>query len=102
MYVEHACMYVEHASSKGGGDTSKTPLPVRVFDDSTKRTSIKYMISEGPQKLIHKDTILILVYIHTYILTFARRINIDFNSSATLRNEIPKRTCLGIDFQQQK
>ena len=31
MYVEHACMYVEHASSKGGGDTSKTPLPVRVF-----------------------------------------------------------------------
>ena len=41
-------------------------------------------------------------YIRTYILTFARRINIDFNSSATLRNEIPKRTCLGLDFQQQK
>ena len=53
----------------------KTPLPVRVFDDSTQRTSINVMLFWNPQKLIHKDTILILVYIHTYPV-FARRINI--------------------------
>ena len=53
------------------------------------------------QKLIYKDIILILhTYIHTYILTFARRINIDFNSCATHRIEIPKRTRLGEDFQK--
>ena len=31
MYVEHACMYVKLSSKGGGGDRSKTPLPVRVF-----------------------------------------------------------------------
>ena len=49
------------------------------------------------QKDTGRDTILILVY----ILTFARRINIDFNSCATHRNEIPTRKCLGMNFQQK-
>ena len=35
MYVEHVCMYVEHASSKRRGDRSKTTLPVKVFAIST-------------------------------------------------------------------
>ena len=42
-------------------------------------------------------------YIHTYVHTYAlvaRRINIDFNSCATHRIEIPKRTRLGEDFQK--
>ena len=39
------------------------------------------MVFRNHQKVIHIDTILILVYIHTY-WEFARRINIDFNSCA--------------------
>ena len=57
------------------------------------------MIFGSNQKLIDIHTY-INTSIHTYILTFARRINIDFNSCATHRIEIPKRTRLGEDFQK--
>ena len=35
-----------------------------------KRKAIKGMLLGDTLKLIHKDTILILVYIHTYIRTY--------------------------------
>ena len=50
----------------------------------TQRDPIKGMIFGDPQKLIHIDTILILIYIHTYILTSDRRINI-----AQLTRDVP-------------
>ena len=53
----------------------KTPLPVRVFAISTQREPAKGIDFSKFQKDTGRDTILILVYIHTYPV-FARRINI--------------------------
>ena len=54
---------------------SKNPLPVRVFAISQQREPANVIDFLKFQKDTGRDTILILVYIHTYPV-FARRINI--------------------------
>ena len=70
---------------------------MKVFAIRTQRNPARPIDFLNFQKDTGRDTILILVYIHTYPV-FARRINIDFSSCATHRIEIPKRTRLGFDF----
>ena len=67
----------------------KNPLPVRENAFGTQRATAKSIVCSSPQKVVHIDTILILIY-----WEFARRINIDFNSCATHRTEIPKSICM--------
>ena len=54
---------------------SKTPLPVMLFAIPTQRKPPNRNVFLNFQKDTVRDTILILVYIHTYPV-FARRINI--------------------------
>ena len=71
-------MYVQNPSAREGFllevaktrmflTMAKSPLPVRVFAFWAERLSPNIIVFGNPQKVIHIDTILILVYIHTQV-----------------------------------
>ena len=64
--LNHVCMFEK---------SPKNPLPVMLFAIPTQRATAKGIDFLNFQKDTVRDTILILVYIHTYPV-FARRINI--------------------------
>ena len=108
--AKHVCMYVCLC-----GASRSTPLTIQTRSAWVRSSRSRvcmyvclrhtYIHAQLPEAYIHTRSAAwdIHTYIHTYIHThslFARRINIDFNSCATHRIEIPKRTPVCVDVQK--